>query len=67
MWLDDLDLAITALHEVCPTYVFTKIVPAGAGIVFYTSHFSRVFWARDGQIIERFEDGRIEFLRNFPL
>ena len=67
MWLDDLDLAITALHEVCPTYVFTKIVPCYSGISFYTSHFSLVSWCKGGMICERFEDGRVEILKGYPL
>lgn len=65
MWLIDLNRAIQELQELCPDYVFTKIVPAGSGIAFYTTHFTRILWCSGGQILERYEDGEIKILKNF--
>lgn len=65
MWLIDLNRAIQELQELCPDYVFTKIVPAGSGIAFYTSHFTRILWCGGCQIVERYEDGKTEILKNF--
>jgi hypothetical protein len=65
MWLNDLSRAIQELQELCPNYVFTKIVPAGSGIAFYTSHFTRILWCGGCQIVERYEDGKTEILKNF--
>ena len=65
MWLCDLNRAIQDLQELCPDYLFTKVVPAGSGIAFYTTHFTRVLWCGGGQIIERFDNGEIKILKNF--
>ena len=65
MWLCDLEKAIQEVKPLCLTYVFTKITPTNRGILFHTSHFSKVAWSDGGQIIEHFDDGRIEILRNF--
>ena len=65
MWLYDLERAVQELKALCPDYVFTKVVPAGSGIAFYTTHFTRVLWCNGGQIIERFDDGEIKILKNF--
>lgn len=65
MWLNDLSRAIQELQELCPDYVFIKIVPAGSGIAFYTSHFTRVLWCGGCQIVERYEDDKTEILKNF--
>jgi hypothetical protein len=40
-------------------------VPAGSGIAFYTSHFTRILWCGGCQIIERYEDGEIKILKDF--
>lgn len=66
MWLCDLQIAVQELHQVCPDYVFTEVVPAGSGIAFYTTHHSRVFWSQDGNIFERDENGNIEWLTPIP-
>ena len=63
MWLCDLEIAIGDLHEVCPTYVFEKIMPSGSGIAFFTTHFTRVLWIKDGRIFERDEEGNVEILK----
>lgn len=63
MWLCDLEKAIAELRKLCPGYVFEKITPAYAGIAFFTSHFSRILWTRDGAIIERYENGDVKFLK----
>lgn len=65
MWLCDLEKAIQELKDLCPNYVFTKVVPAGYGIVFYTTHFSRVFWCDGGQILEHYDNDEIKILKNF--
>ena len=65
MWLNDIQKAIKDLQEICPDYIFTKITPAGSGIVFYTTYFSRVFWCDGGQIIEHYENGETKILKNF--
>lgn len=65
MWLCDLERAVKELRALCPTYVFTKVVPAGSGIAFYTTHFSRVLWCGGLQIIERYENGEIKILKDF--
>lgn len=65
MWLYDLERAVQELRTLCPDYVFTKVVPEGSGIAFYTTHFTRVLWCNGGQIIERFDDGEIKILKNF--
>ena len=65
MWLCDLEKAVKDLRKLCPTYVFEKVVPAGSGIAFYTTHFSKVLWCSDGQIIEHYENGEIKILKNF--
>jgi hypothetical protein len=65
MWLNDLNRAIQELQELCPDYVFTKIVPAGSGIAFYTSHFTRILWCGGYQIVERYEDGETKILKDF--
>jgi hypothetical protein len=57
MWLCDLEKAVEAMRKYCPTYLFEKVAPAPYGIVFFTTHFSRVFWSKDGKLIERYEDG----------
>lgn len=62
MWLCDLERAVQKLHQVCPNYVFTKVVPKGVGIAFYTTHHTRIFWSKDGRIFERSENGEIEWL-----
>jgi hypothetical protein len=65
MWLCDLERAVQELRVLCPGYVFTKVVPAGSGIVFYTTHFTRVLWCDGGQIIEHYENGKTKILKNF--
>lgn len=65
MWLCDLEKAIRELRELLPNYVFTKIVPAGSGIAFYTTHFSMVCWSNGGQIVEHYDNGEIKILKNF--
>jgi hypothetical protein len=65
MWLCDLEKAVRELRDLCPNYVFTKVAPAGTGIVFYTTHFSRVFWSEGCQIIEHYDNGEIKILKNF--
>ena len=65
MWLCDLDRAVQELRALCPDYVFTKVVPAGSGIAFYTTHFTRVLWCGGCQIIERYENGEIKILKDF--
>lgn len=65
MWLCDLEKAIADLRKLCPDYLFDKIVPAGSGIAFYTTHHTRVLWCDGGQIIERYENGEIKILKNF--
>ena len=66
MWLCDLEKAVSEIHQLCPNYVITKVVPAGSGIAFFTSHFSRILWCgHGGQIIERYEDGEEKIIRNF--
>lgn len=66
MWLCDLEKAIRELRDLNLNYVITKVAPAGSGIVFYTTHFTRVFWCDGGQILERYDNGEIKILRNFP-
>lgn len=66
MWLCDLERAVQKLRALRPDYVFTEVVPAGAGIAFYTTHHSRVFWSQDGNIFERDENGNIEWLTPIP-
>jgi hypothetical protein len=39
--------------------VFEKVTPAYHGIVFFTTHFSKVYWSNDGKVIEQYEDGTI--------
>ena len=63
MWLCDLKRAIADLQELCPYYLFEKIVPAGSGIAFYTTHHTRILWCKDGHIIERYDDGEIKVLK----
>jgi hypothetical protein len=65
MWLNDIQRAIKDLQEICPNYVFTKIVPAGSGIAFYTSHFTRILWCGGCQIVERYENGETKILKDF--
>lgn len=65
MWLCDLERAIRELRTLCPDYVFTKIVPAGSGIAFFTTHFTRVLWGGGSQIIERYDNGEIKILKDF--
>lgn len=68
MWLCDLERAIADLHPICPDYVFTKIVPAGSGIAFYTSHHTRILYWRCGnigQIAERYNNGEVKVLKEF--
>lgn len=65
MWLCDLERAVQELRALCPDYVFLKILPAGSGIAFYTTHFTRILWCSGGQIIERFDDGEIKILKDF--
>lgn len=65
MWLCDLEKAIQELRPLCPDYVFEKIVPAGSGIAFYTTHFTRVLWCDGRQITERYENGEIKILKDF--
>ena len=65
MWLCDLEKAIQDIRAICPDYVFTKVVPAGSGIVFYTTHFTRVLWIRDIFIIERDEENNLKILKDF--
>ena len=62
MWLCDLERAVKELRTLCPDYVFTKVVPAGSGIVFYTTHHTRILWS-NVQVIERYEDGKTEDLK----
>ena len=62
MWLCDLERAVKELRTLCPDYVFTKVVPAGSGIVFYTTHHTRILWSHV-QVIERYEDGKTEDLK----
>ena len=64
MWLCDLERAVKELRALCPNYVFEKIVPAGSGIAFYTTHFTRILWCDDYQIIERYENGDIKVLKD---
>lgn len=64
MWLCDLERAVQELRALCPDYVFEKIVPAGSGIAFYTTHFTRVLWSGNGLITERHENGEIEILKD---
>lgn len=63
MWLCDLEIAIKDLHEVCPTYIFEKIMSNGVGIAFFTTHFTRVLWTRDGSVFERDENGNVKILK----
>ena len=64
MWLCDLEKAIADLRKYCPDYLFDKIVPAGSGIAFYTTHFSRVLWCgHNSLIIEKYEDGTEKTIR----
>ena len=65
MWLCDLEKAIKELREVCPDYVFTKVEPASSGIMFYTTHHTRVLWRDGGQTLEHCDDGEIKILKNF--
>jgi hypothetical protein len=60
MWLCDLERAVADLRQYCPIYVYEKILPHPNGIVFYTTHFSRIFWSNDGKIFERYENGDIK-------
>lgn len=59
MWLCDLEQAVEAMRKYCPTYLFEKVTPAYHGIVFFTTHFSKVYWSNDGKVIEQYEDGTI--------
>jgi hypothetical protein len=65
MWLSDLAKAIQEVNALRPDCVITKVAPAGAGIVFYTTHFSRIFWCDGGQVIERYDNGEEKILKNF--
>ena len=65
MWLYDLEKAVRELKDLCPNYVLTKVAPAGSGIAFYTTHFSRIMWCDGGQIIEHYDNGEIKILKNF--
>lgn len=65
MWLYDLAIAIKELQELRPDYVFEKIIPAGSGIAFYTTHDTRVLWCGGCQIIERYENGETKILKDF--
>lgn len=65
MWLYDLDKAVQELRALCPDYVFTNIMPADSGIVFYTTHFTKVLWCEGCQIIEHYENGETKILKNF--
>lgn len=62
MWLCDLEKAVILLHKICPNYLFISIKPASAGILFYTTHRSRVFVSHEGVVIERDEKNNINFL-----
>jgi hypothetical protein len=65
MWLCDLERAVSELHQLCPDYVLIKVVPAGSGIAFYTSHHTRVLWCGGCHIIERYDNGEIKILKDF--
>ena len=65
MWLCDLEKAIQDLREVCPTYIFDKIIPSGSAIVFYTTHFTRVLWIKDTLITERDQENNLKILKEF--
>lgn len=65
MWLCDLARAIEDLRKLCPDCLFERIVSAGSGIAFYTTHHTRILWCGGGQIIERYENGEIKILRDF--
>lgn len=65
MWLCDLARAIQELQELCPNYLFEKVVPAGSGIAFYTTHHTRVLWCGGCQIIEHYDNGETKILKDF--
>ena len=66
MWLCDLEKAIKDMRELFPDgCVFDKIIPAGAGICFFLSDYSNVYWHNDGQIIRVLQDGTEIILKNF--
>ena len=68
MWLCDLERAVADLHQVCPEYVITKVIPSGSSIIFYTTHHTRILWWRCGSIghiIEYYENGEIKVLKEF--
>ena len=65
MWLYDLEKAVQELRNLCPDYVFTNVMPAGSGIVFCTTHFTKVLWRDDCQIIECYENGETKILKDF--
>ena len=65
MWLCDLEKAIQDLREVCPTYIFDEIIPAGSAIVFYTTHFTRVLWIKDTLITEYDQENNPKILKEF--
>lgn len=64
MWLCDLRRAVNELLTLCPDYLFEKVVPAGSGIAFYTTHHTRILWS-ECQIVERYENGETKILKNF--
>lgn len=66
MWLCDLERAVALLRKICPNYLFESIKPASAGIVFYTTHHTRVFVSHEGVVIERDEKNNINFLTKTP-
>ena len=52
MWFCDLEKAVKALRAIHPTYVIEQIYPAGSAIAFKTSHFTTVYWKKNGEICE---------------
>ena len=66
MWLCDLEKAIKDMREIFPDgCVFDKIIPAGSGISFFLSDYSKIYWYEDGQIIRVLQDGTEIILKNF--
>lgn len=65
MWLCDLERAVQEIRALGLNYVLTKVVPAGSGIVFYTTHFTRILWCSNGLIVEHYENGETKILKDF--
>ena len=57
MWLQDLEMAVSALRTKFPCSVIEQITPcADGGIAFRTSYYTIIKWYPDGRVEERKTD-----------